>query len=279
MVSVRAALISGALMTAVLAMVTPRAATIPLPPIDRKVEQAWLAYLGAAEQRIRTEVTSGRAFLGLDLGPSRAADRHDVLQGAIVVREVPPATLNGRALEVPDALVHHWRGAILLPGAKLDDLIKRLKMEAPRPDNQDVLASSILEQRGDTVRVAIKVQRIRFVRVVYNTEHTVAFERHNAARASTRIAATKIAEVADPGTPSEREVGAGHDRGFLWRWHSYWRYEQTPEGVIAECESISLSRPVPWGLGFMVGRLIDSTARQSMERALVGVKGQFAAER
>ena len=275
--SVRAALISGAL-TAALAAVTPRAATTPLPPIDRKVEQAWLAYVGAADQRIRTEMTSGRAFLGLDLGPSRVADRRDVLQGAIVVREVPPATLNGRTLEVPDAMVHHWRGAILLPGARLDSLIKRLKIEAPRPDNQDVLASSILEHRGDTVRVAIKVQRIRFVRVVYNTEHTVAFERHDAARASTRITATKIAEVADPGTPSEREVAAGHDRGFLWRWHSYWRYEQTAEGVIAECESISLSRPVPWGLGFMVGRLIDSTARQSMERALVGVRGQFRVE-
>jgi hypothetical protein len=61
------------------------------------------------------------------------------------------------------------------------------------------------------------------------------------------------------------------------RWHSYWRYEQVPEGVIAECESVSLSRPVPWGFGFMVDRLIDSTARQSMERALTAVRAQLGA--
>ncbi len=270
----RALLIAGADMAPLAAVVAGTAATF-LPPIDRKTEQAWMAYIGAAEQRMRTEITTGPAFLGLDVGQSGAGHRRQLLQGHTVVHEVARATLNGRPVEVPDAMVHHWRGAVLLPGARLDSVMERLRTEAPRPDNQDVLASSILERRGDSLRVAIKVQRIRFVRVVYNTEHTVTFERHGQARASTRIVAAKIAELADPGTPAEREVAAGQDRGFLWRWHSYWRYEQTPDGVIAECESISLSRPVPWGLGFMVGRLIDGTARQSMERALVGVRGQF----
>jgi len=34
----------------------------------------------------------------------------------------------------------------------------------------------------------------------------------------------------------------GDDRGFLWRLNAYWRYEQVAGGVIAECESITLSR-------------------------------------
>ena len=30
-------------------------------------------------------------------------------------------------MKVPDALVHHWRGAIFLPGVRLDELLRRLQ--------------------------------------------------------------------------------------------------------------------------------------------------------
>jgi hypothetical protein len=257
--------------------VTPAAAP-SLPPLPQKMEQAWSSYVTATEQRIRAELTSGPAvFLGLDFDRARAEHRQELLRGQTVIRELPQAKLNGKDIDVPDAMVHHWRGAVLLKGLKVEDVVRRLETEAPRADGQDILASSILERRGNTLRVALKVQRIRFIRVVYNTEHAVMFERHGSGRASSRSSAVKIAELAQPGTPSEAEVAAGQDRGFLWRWHSYWRYEQVPEGVIAECESVSLSRPVPWGFGFMVDRLIDSTARQSMERALTGVRAQLGA--
>lgn len=250
-------------------------AATSLPPLGRPTEQAWAVYVGATEQRIRSEIGSRQGFLGLDVDRNRIEDRRRLSAGESVISELPRARSNGREIDVPDAMVHHWRGAVLLHGMKLDDVLRRLETEPPRADGQDVLASSILERRGNTLRVAIKVQRVRFVRVVYNTEHSVAFDRHGPARASSRSTALKIAELAEPGTPSEAEVGAGRDRGFLWRWHSYWRYEQVADGVIAECESVSLSRPVPWGLGFMVGRLIDGTARQSMERALVGLRAQL----
>ena len=258
--------------------VTPAAA--PLPPLQQKMEQAWSSYVTATEQRIRTELTSGPSvFLGLDFDRTRAEHRQQLLRGQTVIRELPQAKLNGKDIGVPDAMVHHWRGAVLIKGMTVEDVVRRLQTEAPRADGQDILASSILERRGHTLRVALKVQRIRFIRVVYNTEHAVMFERHGSGRASSRSSAVKIAELVQPGTPSEAEVAAGRDRGFLWRWHAYWRYEQVPEGVIAECESVSLSRSVPWGVGFMVGRLIDGTARQSMERALTGVRAQLGATR
>ena len=257
--------------------VTP-AATPLLPPLQQQMEQAWSSYVTATEQRIRTELASGpAAFLGLDFDRTRAEDRQQLLRGQTVIRELPQAQLNGKDIDVPDAMVHHWRGAVLLRGMKVEDAVRRLETEAPRADGQDILASSILERRGNTLRVALKVQRIRFIRVVYNTEHAVTFERHRSGRASSRSSAVKIAELVQPGTSSEAEVAGGRDRGFLWRWHSYWRYEQVPEGVIAECESVSLSRSVPWGVGFMVGRLIDGTARQSMERALTGLRTQLGA--
>jgi hypothetical protein len=43
-------------------------------------------------------------------------------------------------------------------------------------------------------------------------------------------------------------------------------------GVIIECESISLSRTVPAVVRFVVGPLIDSTAKESMTRTLNAVR-------
>jgi hypothetical protein len=68
----------------------------------------------------------------------------------------------------------------------------------------------------------------------------------------------------------------GDDRGFLWRLNAYWRYEAVPGGVIAECESVSLSRDVPFGLGLVAGPIIRSTARESMERTLESLRDMTA---
>ena len=43
-------------------------------------------------------------------------------------------------------------------------------------------------------------------------------------------------------------------------------------GVVAECESISLSRDVPFGLGAIAGPIIRSTARESMTRTLESLR-------
>jgi hypothetical protein len=61
--------------------------------------------------------------------------------------------------------------------------------------------------------------------VTYNTEHSVEYRRLGGRRATSRAVATRIAELADAGTPAEREKGPGQDHGFLWRLNAYWRYE------------------------------------------------------
>jgi hypothetical protein len=122
------------------------------------------------------------------------------------------------------------------------------------------------------MRLFLRLQRTKFVTVVYNTEHEVTFAHGTAGRASSVSVATKIAEVTDANKPSERELPPGDDSGYLWRLNAYWRYQVVPGGVIAECESISLSRDVPFGLGFVIGGLIRGTAQESMTRALEEIR-------
>jgi hypothetical protein len=87
--------------------------------------------------------------------------------------------------------------------------------------------------------------------------------------------ATKIVEIADAGTPDERPKSEDQDRDLLWRWHAYWRYEQSPQGVLIECESITLSRTVPLLLRPVAGPLVNHVARESMDRTLVVFRERF----
>ena len=112
--------------------------------------------------------------------------------------------------------------------------------------------------------------------VAYNTEHTVSFERFGADRAASRSVSTRIAELRDAGTAAEAEKPVGQDRGFLWRLHSYWRYESAPGGVIVELESLTLSRDIPWAIRVMAGPIIDRIARESMTRTLASLRGRFS---
>ena len=125
------------------------------------------------------------------------------------------------------------------------------------------------------MRVYLRLQKSKYVTVVYNTEHLVTFRRYGAERASSMSTATKIAEVADAGLPTEHELVPGQDRGFLWKLNAYWRYEQAGSGVIAECESLTLSRPIPYLLTYLIRPIVRSTARESMDRTLSSLRLRF----
>ena len=87
---------------------------------------------------------------------------------------------------------------------------------------------------------------------------------------------TKIAEIADAGTPDEHEKPPGMDNGFLWRLNAYWRYEQVDGWVLIECESVSLSRSVPLLLRPIITGKVDGIARESLEKTLVSLKKSLA---
>jgi len=236
----------------------------------------WTTYVTAVERRLARELGDSTRFMGIDFDADAASERAAVLAGGVLVRQLQVASADGRAIDVPSARVHHWRGSVFVPGVTLADILDELRRNAPPPGKDDVLASRVLERGPDRMKVYLKLQRHKIVTVVYNTEHSVTFRTFGPARASTVSVATKIAELEDPGTPQERERPQGDDRGFLWKLNAYWRYEQVAGGVIAECESITLSRDVPAVFSFVIGSMIESTARESMERALNSFRARFA---
>ena len=251
----------------------PLAANSSLPPLSHDVAGAWRNYVRAAEQRIAGELAAADKFLVLDFAPDALASRRTLTGGGLVIEPVKAVDGRGTTLTVPGAMVHHWRGAVLIPGTTLADVLRTLQEGGVLGARQeDVLAARVLDRRGDTMRVSLKLRRTKFVTVVYDTEHAVRFTRHGPHRASSTSTAVKIAELAAALTPAEHEVAPGDDRGYLWRWQAYWRYEQVAGGVLAECESISLSRDIPAMVRYLVRPMVERTARESLERTLATLR-------
>lgn len=234
--------------------------------------QAWEAYVRATEARIARERTSTNGFFARDQAPDAAAVRRAALAGELVIdawRTPPP---DGDDWRVPQGQIHHWVGTVFVPGVELATLLERLHGVDVQLRQPDVLAARVLTRDAHGLSVHLRVRRSQIVTATYDTEHRVRFERFGPSRAMSTTAATRIVELDDAGTPEERPLGPGEDRGFLWRLNAYWRYEAVAGGVLVECESLSLSRRAPIGLGTIAAPFVTRVARESMSRTLAALR-------
>lgn len=238
---------------------------------------AWNAYVAATEARIEHELAASGAFLVSDFTADRHMTRDAISRGDIAVGTLSTRDRAGRTLAVPNGTVAHWRGAVLLHGVTLDALLHRLQHpdeDGPLPD--DVVSLRVLSRAPNRLTLGMRLTRTKIVTATYDTEHVATYRRLGPARAASRSVSTRIVEVANAGARAERLVAEGDDRGFLWRMNSYWRYEQVPDGVIVELESITLSRGIPMGLGIVVEPIIERIARESVTRTLASVRRLYA---
>jgi hypothetical protein len=129
-----------------------------------------------------------------------------------------------------------------------------------------------LSQDGDVYRIFMKLKGGRFRTAYYNTEHVIEYRHYRSDKASSKTEATRIAQLENAGKPDEREKPVGRDSGYMWRWNSYWRYMKTAEGVIVECESISLSRGIPPVFGWLVKPFIVSVPKEALDTTLRSIR-------
>ena len=260
---------------------TTHAAVIDGAELQAATLQAWMAYERAVDARYDAAASAGTApFFALD-GVGEADWRGRARGGAIPMARIERPAPGGPEIDVPDGKIHHWTGAIFVPGVSVDELLKRLAELAGNEQKHyaDVLASRVIARRDDSYQIFMKLRRTKVITVTYNTEHAVRYRRLGSGRASARSVSTRIAQLDDAGTPQEHELKPGSDSGYLWRLNAYWRYEAAPGGVLIECESLSLSRAVPFVLRPFATSLVEGLARESLERTLVGLRTYLTAPR
>jgi putative flippase GtrA len=201
------------------------------PPVETL--SAWNRYVTGVEARIEgTRISDAR-------GGSHEAIAAD-----------------GESTQVPSGTISDWRGSVFIPHVTLDRLLHRLQHPGTPPPQDDVVSSRVIARQGESLQVAIRLVRRAIVTVSYDTEHRIEFRRVTPTVATARSVATHIEEV------------GGEDHGFLWRLHSYWRYEEADGGVRVELRSLTLSRRIPALVRPVAAPLVNAVARESMVRTL-----------
>jgi hypothetical protein len=117
----------------------------------------------------------------------------------------------------------------------------------------------------------------KVVSAVLNTEYDVRYVSVSPTRIEVRSAATRIAEVQHPEMLDQPEKPVGHDSGFLWRFNNYCELEERDQGTYAQCETVSLSRDIPTGLGWLIGPFVTSIPRESLEFTLQAMRRALTA--
>ncbi len=261
-------------------MATPLAAAAAI--LQMRTLQSWDVYIQQTEKRIATELLDESRFLRMDsMKPANTAKVQSVLKAGNVYSErMKTLDAGGREINVQDGLIHHWYGAIFIPGIKVDPLLTWIQdYDQQYKHFKEVEKSKLVSRNGDTFRIYLRLTRTKVVTVHYNTEHTVIYRDNGPGRASSRSFTTRIAEIDNAGTPSEKEQPIGNDSGFMWRLNSYWRFSEQDGGVIVECESVSLSRQIPYGLGWLIGDYLESIPRESLESTLTSTRDGVKAAR
>jgi hypothetical protein len=240
--------------------------------------RAWDRYVELTEKRRHSELESGKGFLAGDFFPS--STRNEFLErlrsGGVYSLKMVTRDEEGKEIDVPGGMIHHWYGAVFVPGANLRDVLSWVQNYDDNHRYYDEVEDSrLLSRDGDRFRIFLRLRRKKVITVHYSTEHEVAYSSHGEDSASSRSTSTKIAEIENAGEPREREKPPGDDSGFLWRLSSYWRFQQQGGGVRVDCETVSLSRSIPKAMEWMIKSYLESVPRESLEQTLVPIRREL----
>ncbi len=242
----------------------------PISP-NEEASQAFNRYVQLTEERIAGEVRPGGAFLMLERLPAGARDAaYSALRGGELRIERVETQDNGRAIECPGGMIHHWIGITFIPGTTLE---KTLRLVQDYDHHAEVYApqvvrANVISHAGDDFHVFMRLREKKIITVVLDTEHDAHYDRLDARRTASRSISTRVQQVEDAGAPDERDLPEGHDGGFLWRINTYWRFLERDGGVYVQSESVSLTRSIPTGLGWLVGPFVESIPRELLRATL-----------
>lgn len=217
------------------------------------------SYAAKVEARLAQQHSLPSTFLAL-------GDEIRLHQGDPVVEELTPSGGG----ELPGALLHDWRGTAFVPGATAADFERVMEDFGayPRMYAPQVVSARVLGREDDHFQVLMRIRQQHVITVVMDAAYDVRFGQLDALHGYSISRSTKIDEIASPGTRSEHALSAKDGHGFLWRMNTYWSYVQQDGGLYIQIESISLSRSIPTGLGWVIGPFVESVPSDSLEFTL-----------
>lgn len=234
--------------------------------LKKKTNEAFDTYDRLTRERFERE-SGEQEFLYFNRLPENQKKAlQDRMNAGEVVIEKLKTLDRGNPIDVPDGMIHHWRGVVFVPGVTLAQTLA-LVQDYDRHSviyQPDVERSKLLHRNGNDYQIYYRLRRKKVITVVLDTEYAVHYHPLSETRIASQSLSTSIRQVDNAGKSNEEIKPAGQDTGFMWRLNSYWHMEQKNGGVYIQCEAVSLSRDIPTGLGWMVRPFVENVPRESL---------------
>ncbi len=228
--------------------------------LNQEALLAWENYVASVKVRMQGRLKGQSPFLWLDEDPMR---RQRLNSGEIVISPVG----NTHPLPVPHGLIHHWIGAVFIPGATIQDLSAVVGDygrygEIYRPT---LIKAELLDSTGDEQKFSILwVQRVLLVTAAFYTELDSNYFALNSRRGYMTFSTTRVQQIEDCREKDERRLAPDEGSGYLWRLVSFARFEERDGGLYLELEVIGLSKDLPGSLRLLLKPVIDRVPRQAL---------------
>ena len=249
---------------------------LPAAGLQPATLQAWKAYLSEVDVRTEQRAASTNRFLWTDESEERA---RRVRRGEIVVAPV----LGHGTEDVPNGLIHHWIGAVFVPGGSIEKLwaVVHDYDDYDRLYRPTVAASRTLACSESAQEFQMTWQRhVLFVNAALESRYQAHDVRVDSRRGYSVADTTEMRQIEGYGHTGQRLLPPDTGSGFIWRIRTITRYEEREGGVMLEMEAIALTRDIPASLSWLVTPVVNhlsinsltSTLRQTRD-AVMEVRG------
>jgi hypothetical protein len=250
-----------------------RAGILSVERLNPATLEAYDGYVAAYEDTGARNFRVNRSFL-ID---GQSASRQKAFHSGEPIVEL----LKGE--NVPGGHIHQVYGAMHIPGVTADQVHVAMQQYAKysiyyKPD--------VVEARGELLpggspsdqhfRVELKLlQSTLWFDVAFDTVYSTHYLKLDAHSFETASRSTSIRELKEAHNPAAGTWDEGNDHGFLWRLDTWWHARDRGDGVDLEMTNISLTRPVPFGIGWWASH----KAKSSVENLLVRTRDALIAYR
>jgi hypothetical protein len=228
--------------------VTAQASFIPISHLEATTVALFLDYTSKFEKQVYTPFTdSGVLWIDQD----HSAKRKDFEAG----RPIVEARENS---DIRNGSIHHYSGAIRVPGAKIDQ-VRRVMEDYPnyaryfKPDvargSGVMLPDSTPDDEHFQSRIFLTESTV-WMDVAYDARYDSHFRRIDASRWISRSTTISIKELMDAKKLEGATFPDGDDHGFLWRTNNYWFARERDGGLDLQLDSMTLSRTTPLGFNW-----------------------------
>ena len=255
-------------LTFLFCLIAGASAAVAAADLTPATAAAFDRYARLTEQRINAEVARTAGFLWIDTLPEsrRAEVLRGLQQGGVIIERLQ--TLDG-SKEIDGAGRPHpslGRDGVRAAGRRQRSSGDDAGLRSPlaHTSRRRSPASKLLEHDGNRFRVALRFHVKKIISVTMDTENEAEFfhpGRRPRAQPHPQHAGGGNRRCGDaPGKP----MPAGEENGFMWNLNTYWRFLERDGGTYIQCESLTLTRDVPFALAWIIRPIVTQMPKESL---------------